>query len=506
MALSTSLTVPLLIALLLALGAVGYFLGRSRAIAASAGKMASLHSRPGYHAAFVFIWTVLPSVLLMAAWSVAEPLYVTGQGYKDFPAAAMENEDEAKLRMSMVETIADGYKKLPEDKRSALTYGVADTKSALESVGEVITGTVEPYMPIAAKTIFELREQSRVLMWAVVGGLSLLGLLISLARIAPKVRARNEVETVVRVILIAASAIAILTTFGIVFSMVFETMRFFEYVPPQDFFFSTTWNPGFGGASGSRGSGGEFGLLPLLFGTLYISLIALLIAVPVGLYAAIYMAEFASERFRAIAKPILEVLAGIPTIVYGFFALVTVGPAIQAFVAWLGATVFGADLEAGSSIFNISAASVLVAGIVMGIMIIPFVSSLSDDIITAVPRSLRDGSLGLGATKAETVRQVVLPAALPGIVAAVLLAASRAIGETMIVVLAAGAAARISASPFEEMTTVTVMIVKQLTGDVEFTSPQALVAYALGLTLFVITLAMNIYALRIVRRYREQYE
>jgi phosphate transport system permease protein len=231
----------------------------------------------------------------------------------------------------------------------------------------------------------------------------------------------------------------------------------------------------------------------LVWGTLYVSFIALLFAVPVGLMSAIYLAEYASRPVRSIAKPLLEVLAGIPTIVYGLFALVTVGPMLRDY--------FAQPLGLGTS-----SASVMTAGLVMGIMLIPFVSSLSDDIINAVPQSLRDGSYGLGATPSETTRKVILPAALPGIVGAILLAASRAIGETMIVVLGAGAAAKLDLNPFEAMTTVTVKIVSQLTGDTEFASPETLVAFALGLTLFVFTLGLNVVALVIVRKYREQYE
>jgi phosphate transport system permease protein len=261
-------------------------------------------------------------------------------------------------------------------------------------------------------------------------------------------------------------------------------------VPVTDFLFGTVWDPRFS-AAGSDSSG-QFGVLPLLWGTLFISFFALLVAVPVGLMSAIYMSEYANDRVRAVAKPMLEILAGIPTIVYGLFALIAFGPFLRDFGGSIG--------------LYISANSVLTAGIVMGVMIIPFVSSLSDDIISAVPQSLRDGSYGLGATRSETIKQVVLPAALPGIVGAVLLAASRAIGETMIVVMAAGIAANLTANPFEQVTTMTVKIVSQLTGDLEFNSPQTLVAFALGLTLFVITLGLNVFALHIVRTYREQYD
>jgi phosphate transport system permease protein len=290
--------------------------------------------------------------------------------------------------------------------------------------------------------------------------------------------------------LIAAASVAVFTTLGIVFSVIFNTIEFFQLYPAKDFFLSLTWSPSFGGGS-------ELGVFPLLWGTLYISLIALMVAVPTGLFAAIYLSEYASPKVRAFAKPLLEVLAGIPTIVYGLFALLTVGPLLV--------NVFGDGGILGVNWMQ-GGTAVMTAGLVMGIMLIPFVSSLSDDIINAVPQALRDGSLGLGATPSETIRQVVIPAALPGIVGAILLAASRAIGETMIVVLGAGAAARLSMNPFDAMTTVTAKIVSQLTGDADFASPEALVAFALAMTLFVITLGLNVIALGIVRKYREQYE
>jgi len=307
--------------------------------------------------------------------------------------------------------------------------------------------------------------------------------------VSQQYRARNQVEKAINVGLILCSGVAILTTIGIVLSMLSEALHFFKFVSPVDFFFGTEWDPGFSTTGSAEGS---YGILPLIWGTLMVSGIALLVAVPVGLMIAIYLAEYASPRLRSWAKPTIEVLAGIPTIVYGVFALMIIGP----FFKMVGETVG----------VNINATSALTAGFVMGIMIIPFVSSLSDDIITQVPRALRDGSLGLGATKSETIRQVVIPAALPGIVGAFLLAASRAIGETMIVVLAAGNSPLLHANPLEAVSTVTVTIVKQLTGDTDFASPQALVAFALGLTLFVITLGLNIIALYIVRKYREQYE
>jgi phosphate transport system permease protein len=339
---------------------------------------------------------------------------------------------------------------------------------------------------IGARSDVVLVPQNPTMVYIILIGLAVTGFVLSLLRISTTFRARTASEGWIMGLLIFASTIAVLTTVGIVLSMMSETLNFFGQYDFRDFFFSTTWFPNFRGDS-------DLGIIPLIWGTLYISFIALVFAVPTGLFAAIYLSEYAGSRLRSVAKPLIEILAGIPTIVYGLFALVTVGPLLRDY--------FAEPMGLGQS-----ASSVMTAGLVMGIMLIPFVSSLSDDIINAVPQAMRDGSLGLGATKSETIRQVVVPAALPGIVGAVLLAASRAIGETMIVVLGAGAAARLSLNPFEAMTTVTVKIVSQLTGDTDFGSPETLVAFALGLTLFVITLGLNVMALFIVRRYREQYE
>jgi phosphate transport system permease protein len=305
-------------------------------------------------------------------------------------------------------------------------------------------------------------------------------------------RARNRVESVIEVALIIASVIAILTTVGIVFSLIFESSRFFLKIPITQFLFGTEWSPQIALRADQVGASGAFGAIPLFVGTLLISFIAMCVAMPVGLLSAIYMAEYAHPKVRAVAKPILEILAGIPTVVYGFFAALTVAPFFREMGQSLGLTV--------------SSESALAAGVVMGIMIIPFVSSLSDDVITAVPQSMREGSYGLGATKSETIRKVIMPAALPGIVGGFLLAISRAIGETMIVVMAAGLAANMTINPLEAVTTVTVQIATLLVGDQEFDSPKTLAAFALGLVLFCVTLVLNIIALRIVQKYREQYD
>jgi len=311
-------------------------------------------------------------------------------------------------------------------------------------------------------------------------------------RIAPGLRARNQVEKILTVILVACSTIAIFTTIGIILSVIYEAIRFFNIIPVTDFLFGLDWSPQMAIRADQVGSSGAFGAVPVFLGTILISAIAMVVAVPIGLMSAIYLSEYAGKRLRAIAKPLIEVLAGIPTVVYGFFAALTVAPVIRDWGTWLG--------------LDVASESALAAGLVMGIMIIPFVSSLSDDFINAVPQSLRDGAYSLGATQSETIRQVIVPAAIPGIIGGVLLAVSRAIGETMIVVMAAGLSANLTVNPFKAVTTVTVQIVTLLVGDQEFDSPKTLAAFALGLILFIVTLCLNIIALYVVRTYREQYE
>ena len=322
--------------------------------------------------------------------------------------------------------------------------------------------------------------------------MAVLGSLLALRRITPLLRARNHVEKIFEWVLFSSSFLAVLTTLGIVLSVLFEAIRFFNVIPLTDFLFGLQWSPQMAIRANQVAASGSFGFVPLLVGTLLISAVALLIAVPVGLMSAIYLSEYASRRFRAVTKPVLEILAGVPTVVYGFFAALTVAP----FIRDMGES-FG---------LNVASESALAAGLVMGIMIIPFVMSLSDDIINAVPVSLREASLGMGATMNETIRRVVLPAALPGIVGGVLLAASRAIGETMIVVMAAGLSAKLTLNPLEAVTTITVQIVTLLVGDQEFDNPKTLAAFALGLVLFFVTLLLNVVALYVVRKYREQYE
>jgi len=477
--------------LLIALGVGAYFLGRRRALnLRDAGQ--TLHSLPSYHGLFFALSTALIPCVVLAAWMIAAPQVVDQRMTAGLPQDIQKlDSGDRSLALSLINRLVPFVGTLPAADLQTLRAG-GDRATALMT--KLQLSLVEPpkaYVIDAALNKAQMISTSAWIITLVTQALAAAGFAFAWMRQVALYRARNRVETVVRYGLMAASSVAVLTTLGIVLSVLSESINFFKSVPILGFLFGTVWDPRFS-AAGSAGTTGQFGLLPLLWGTFYITIVALLVAVPIGLIAAIYMAEYATPRVRAFAKPALEILAGIPTIVYGFFALSTFGPLLN---------------QMGSSVgLDISPNSVLCAGFVMGVMIIPFVSSLSDDILSAVPNSLREGSYGLGATQSETIKKVVLPAALPGIVGASLLAVSRAVGETMIVVLAAGIAANLTANPFKPVTTMTVKIVSQLTGDLEFNSPQTLVAFALGLTLFIFTLGLNIIALSIVRKYREQYE
>jgi len=451
--------------LLLVLLGVAYQLGWSRSRALVTPNGPRVHSRGQYHGALVALWTLVPAVLVLAIWAFFSPGVTRWFAVSQIPLDILTSLDQIELNQQLqrIRDLASGFG---------------------------VPGELQPFEQAAGENLARFQLLSFLIMIAAAAGLGVLGLWFAKRRISARLRARNEVERAIAWALIACSAVAILTTLGIVASLVTEAFRFFTYINPLDFFFGTVWAPKF--SSTGTGDAGHYGLLPLLAGTLMISAIAMLVAVPVGLMAAIYLNQYAHPGLRRVVKPIIEILAGIPTIVYGFFALVTVGPFLR-------------DLGAAIGV-PISATSALTAGLVMGVMIIPFISSLSDDILNQVPLSLRDGAYGLGATQSETIRNVLLPAALPGIVGAFLLAVSRAIGETMIVVLAAGNAPILRGNPLEPVSTITVSIVNQLTGDTDFTGPQSLVAFALGLTLFIMTLCLNIVALYIVRRFREQYE
>jgi phosphate transport system permease protein len=482
--------------IVLAVATIGFVVGRSRALASAGGDSRNLHSLPVYYGSNVGLKAVVPAFFALIVWLLVQPLVVNQMVSGMIPDSSVREGSSLGLVMAEVRRTADGIDTaigaglMTEGEARDLRADFTDVTTRLKDAGAIITSDVTQPILRAAQRYRVLNSNGYFAMSAVVILLAIAGAFWGMRESHMVFRARNVVEQSVRALLVAAASIAILTTLGIVLALVFNTIEFFRLYPAKDFFFGLSWAPSFSG----RGGSSDLGVIPLLWGTFYISIVALAVAVPIGLFSAIYLSEYASPRVRAFAKPMLEVLAGIPTIVYGLFALLTVGPLLM--------TVFG---DEGIGIMQAGTA-VMTAGLVMGIMLIPFVSSLSDDIINAVPQAMRDGSYGLGATQSETIRQVVLPAALPGIVGAILLAASRAIGETMIVVLGAGAAARLSLNPFDAMTTVTAKIVSQLTGDADFASPEALVAFALGMTLFVITLGLNIFALYIVRKYREQYE
>ena len=485
-----------LVLIVLALATVGFFVGRMRALQSAGGDSRNLHSLPYYYGTNVALMVMVPALLVLCVWTLLQPVIIDSTISSTLPASAIPEGSTIGLVMSEVRRVSEGLDLLvsqgvmSESQSQNLRVEFTDIRARLAEVGVALGTVVQSSVLKAAQAHRSMSATGSMIVTVLVLALAIAGAGFSIAQTDKNFRARNTVERGILVLLIAAASLAILTTVGIVLSMVFETRNFFGLHSWTDFFFGSTWAPNFRGDS-------ELSILPLLWGTLYISFVALLVAVPVGLFAAIYLSEYAPRPVRSFAKPLLEILAGIPTIVYGLFALVTFGPFLLRIFGDGG--VLGVD-------WMTDARSVATAGIVMGIMLIPFVSSLSDDIINAVPQSMRDGSYGLGATKSETIKQVVLPAALPGIVGAILLATSRAIGETMIVVMGAGAIARFAGNPLEALTTITTRIVSQLTGDGDFASPETLVAFALGLTLFVLTLGLNVLALYIVRKYREQYE
>jgi phosphate transport system permease protein len=454
-----------LVAVLVIAAAAGLF-ARSRAVGLRVGG-ARLNSLPNYHALYVGLWVALPALLFLAIWSPAQTMLVNdtvmaspaGQKLPDFDMAR-------ETILSEAQDIATGKTEAgfnPESSELAPVYAQASAKYA--AIGGAIAMAI-----------------------ALVGGF------FAMRRVRVDFRARSGVERWVMWLLVAASLLAILTTLGIVLSLLFESLRFFKLVSPTEFLFGTSWSPQTALRADQAGSSGAFGSVPLFWGTIFIgAIIAMIVAIPLGLMCAIFLTQYAHPAVRAWLKPILEILAGVPTVVYGYFAALTVAPLVRDFGIAIG-------------ISSASSESALAAGLVMGIMIIPFVSSMADDSIAAVPQAMRDGSLAMGATRSETIKRVVLPAALPGVVGGVLLAVSRAIGETMIVVMAAGLAANLTANPFESVTTVTTQIVQLLTGDQEFDSAKTLAAFALGLALFIITLILNVIALRVVRKYREAYE
>ncbi len=459
---------PYLVPCILLLAGIAYLLGvfRARQLAAAAVGARALHSLPVHYGVFAAMNCAFPALLVFGVWKFLEGSVISSVVSQHLPPELLQSSaSEFSLVMNEIKLIAlSGF-----ENRSG-----------------------NPAITAAAGHYLSIQNETRNIVSGVVLLCCLAGATVSLVMTRKDLRARNLVEGIVRIILVLCSGVAILTTLGIVLSVVFEALRFFQAVPFTEFVFGMEWSPQTAMRADQAGSSGAFGAVPVFVGTIVIATIAMLVAIPIGLLSAIYLSEYASRGFRAWAKPALEILAGIPTVVYGFFAALTVAPMIR-------------DLGQAAGL-SVSSESALAAGLVMGIMIIPFVSSLSDDVIFAVPQSLRDGSLGLGATRFETIRYVIIPAALPGIVGGILLAVSRAIGETMIVVMAAGLSANLSFNPLEALTTVTVQIVTLLVGDQEFDSPKTLAAFALGLLLFFFTLTLNFIALRVVRRYREQYE
>ncbi|OYU35821.1 phosphate ABC transporter permease subunit PstC [Novosphingobium sp. PASSN1] len=456
----------ILLLLAFGLGLVGWLAGRSRAWAfRRAAPGGRIHSLPQFHAWYVGLWVAVPAILFALLWEAISPALVLQHVLAD-PAAAT------------LPTFGFEREAIMGEAR-AVAMGAAP--AVFNSEAE---GLVEPFR--IAITRYNTLGLVVTLLIAFAGGA------FSFLRLRPDFTARTRVERAVMGLLLLASLVAILTTVGIVASLVFETVRFFGMVSPADFLLGTHWAPD--PMSSGTPDGSVFGAIPLFWGTIYIgAIIAMAVAIPLGLMSAIYLTQYAEPRVRSIVKPLLEILAGVPTVVYGYFAALTVAPAVR-------------DAAQAIGIANASTESAMAAGLVIGVMIIPFVSSMADDSIAAVPQAMRDGSLAMGATRAETIRKVLVPAALPGIVAGIMLAVSRAIGETMIVVMAAGAAANLSANPFESMTTVTFQIVAMLTGEGSFDHPATLSAFALGMVLFLVTLTLNFIALRVVKRYREAYE
>ncbi|WP_374622581.1 phosphate ABC transporter permease subunit PstC [Devosia sp.] len=454
------------VAAILLFSAVAYFVGRAAGERFVSANGDQVHSLPGYHGAFVAVWVGIPALILVLVWLSAQGSVIDGLVLGGLPAdlVAGKTPSEINLLLSEIKNVAAGH----------------------------IFSEPTPEIVAASQALLRWDEIARWAMVVVVLAMLIGTMFVARLRLAPRFRARTEVERVLSWLMIACAVSAILATLGIIVSLLAESFAFFRMVPLHEFLFGLRWEPQIAIRADQVAGQGAFGAVPVFVGTLVISCIAMAVAVPVGLYTAIYLVEYADERVRNIVKPLLEILAGVPTVVYGFFAVLTVAPAIR---------------QAGSLMgLAISPNSALAAGLVMGVMIIPFISSLADDALRAVPRSMRDGSLAMGATRAETMLKVLLPAALPGIMGGILLALSRAIGETMIVVMAAGLIATLTINPIDSVTTVTVQIVTLLIGDTEFDSPKTLAAFALGLMLFLVTLALNVIALTIVRKYREQYE
>ena len=453
-----------LLFVIVALGLMAWFFARARAAAFRKGNTLRFSSLPSHYGAYVALWTLLPPLMFLGVWWFVSPALVTDAVLTTPAAAALPPAGfERAAILSEARNLSRG-----------------DAFGAFHDLAEVL-----------APAYASAQSRYNWIGTALAAALAFSGFAFAFAHVRPGFSARTQVERIVMVLLLGASLIAILTTVGIVGSLLFESARFFSIVPITDFLFGTHWSPQ---VIDPRDPGASLGAVPLFWGTFFIgAVIAMMVAIPFGSMSAIYLTQYARPATRRWMKPVLEVLAGVPTVVYGYFAALTVAPAVR-------------DLAVSLGITWASSESALAAGLVMGVMIIPFVSSMADDSLAAVPGSMRDGSLALGATPSETISRVLVPAALPGIVGGVLLAVSRAIGETMIVVMAASGVAQLTLNPFASTTTVTKQIVDLLTGEAEFDSAKTLAAFALGLTLFVVTLLLNIFALIIVRRYREAYD
>lgn len=452
-------------AILLVAAIVGYMINLQSARAIRAGGT-RLHSLSGFHGMFSALLVIVPVLTFVLLWLGFETAVIERLMFASLPSGTLDGlgSGEVQLIGAEIRSIAGGR----------------------------VFGTPEDWKLAAAERLLAYEAWSDWLLIAAVAALSVALMLFARSRVAPEYRARQQVEKITTGLMIFCATVAIFTTIGIVFALTYETYKFFQMVSITEFLFGTSWEPQIPIREDQIAAEGAFGAVPVFLGTIVIATIALTVAVPVGLLTAIYLNEFAPQAVRSVVKPILEILAGVPTVVYGFFAILVVAPAIRE----LGVTL-GLDVASNTA---------LAAGGVMGVMLIPFISSFADDALSAVPQSLRDGALALGATRGEMMMNVLFPAAIPGIVGGVLLAVSRAIGETMIVVMAAGLIARMTINPLDSVTAVTVQIVTLLIGDTSFDSPKTLAAFALGMMLFIATLVINVFALRIVRKYREIYD
>ena len=451
---------------LLLLGtAFAYLMNRQAAVSLRKGG-AVLHSSPGYHGLFAGLAVVIPVLAITLLWMLLDGAVIDRLLLASLPVDAISSDDKgaASLVLTEIQSLASGR----------------------------VFGEPEPWKQLAAERLTTFRSTSSTLLIAAILVVSVAIMLFRRARLAPQMRARQGSEKLVHGLMVFCSVVAILTTLGIVSALLFETIKFLNKVPLTEFLFGLNWEPQIPIREDQVAASGAFGWIPVMVGTLVVTVVALTVAVPTGLFAAVYLNEFAHKRFRTIAKPVLEILAGVPTVVYGFFAILVIAPALRRLGASLG--------------IDVAPNSALAAGVVMGVMLIPFITSFADDAISAVPRSLRDGALALGSTRGEAMTKVLFPAAIPGIVGGVLLAVSRAIGETMIVVMAAGLIARLTLNPLDSVTTVTVQIVTLLIGDTAFDNPKTLAAFALGMMLFLVTLGINILAIRVVHKYREAYD